>query len=391
MDASLDLMVAAGGSTATDEELQDLQGGHHDPRKRGFTLQQAELRLSAAVDPYFDAVATFVTALEPLTNETSYEVEEAWLRTRELPEGLTLFVGQLLTRFGRKNQTHPHTWDWLDQPVINTRLFGGDGMRGLGASLAWTVPASWTSDLHASVQDANGETMVSFLSNEEAGEERPIGGRPWTDRQVHSLGDLVWGLRWTNQVEVDDENDLHFGLSGLYGPNASGPSGWTAIYGLDLEWQWAPPDAIRKTPSWRVRTEIMGRTYAAARYEDLGDPGDPGDDVLIGADTLHDRGGYLEVLHGFAVGWDAGLRLEYATGSGGDVDPATGSPVDRQDDPYRDDRYRVSPLLAYRPTEFSHIRLQYAYDHADHLTGGEAHSVWLGFEVLIGSHPAHGW
>lgn len=50
----------------------------------------------------------------------------------------------------------------------------------------------------------------------------------------------------------------------------------------------------------------------------------------------------------------------------------------------------------FHPTEFSRIRLQYNYDHALHLEfdglgsrGKDAHSVWLGFEVLIGSHPAH--
>jgi hypothetical protein len=53
-------------------------------------------------------------------------------------------------------------------------------------------------------------------------------------------------------------------------------------------------------------------------------------------------------------------------------------------------------MLLFQPTEFSRIRLQYNYDIASHLkTDGlgsnapDAGSVWMGFEVLIGTHPPH--
>ena len=36
-------------------------------------------------------------------------------------------------------------------------------------------------------------------------------------------------------------------------------------------------------------------------------------------------------------------------------------------DPFRDDRYRISPLVSWQPTPFSRIRLQYNYDRAKHL------------------------
>ncbi len=49
LDISLNLMGAAGGSTANNSEIRLLQGGEHDPRRRGFTFQQAELSLAGAV------------------------------------------------------------------------------------------------------------------------------------------------------------------------------------------------------------------------------------------------------------------------------------------------------------------------------------------------------
>ncbi|MFM1871710.1 MAG: hypothetical protein RL398_1132, partial [Planctomycetota bacterium] len=53
VDVSMNLMTALGTSTERDGVLADLKGGAHDAKKRGFTLQQAELSLVGAVDPYF--------------------------------------------------------------------------------------------------------------------------------------------------------------------------------------------------------------------------------------------------------------------------------------------------------------------------------------------------
>ena len=42
-----------------------------------------------------------------------------------------------------------------------------------------------------------------------------------------------------------------------------------------------------------------------------------------------------------------------------------------------------------RPSEFTRLRLQYDFDHAEFLSEKDAHSVWMGIEVLYGAHPAH--
>ena len=67
-----------GGSSERDESLVNLQGGGHDPRKRGFTFQQAELSLAGAVDPYFNAEAHILFFLDPVEGETEVELEEAF-------------------------------------------------------------------------------------------------------------------------------------------------------------------------------------------------------------------------------------------------------------------------------------------------------------------------
>ena len=188
LDLSLDGLFAGGASTEREETLQDLEGGGHDPRKRGFTVQNVEMSLMGAVDPYFTGEAHLVYFIDPLEGESVFELEEAFLTTTALPYGLQLEAGQFFTEFGHINPRHPHQWDWQDQPVINTRLFGPDGMRGPGFRLGWLLPTPqlsetpWFSELHFGMQNANGETMASFLANEEFYEERPIGGRPFVQR-----------------------------------------------------------------------------------------------------------------------------------------------------------------------------------------------------------------
>jgi len=413
MDISLDVLVAAGFSTENDESLQTLQGGGHDPRKRGFTLQQAELSLGGAVDPYFTGESHIVFFIDPLTGETEVELEEAFFTTLSFPYNLQVKGGFYLTEFGLINSLHPHAWDWLDQPVINTRLFGADGMRQAGARVRSLLPLPWYSEFYAGVQNADGETMASFYGGEIAhahaeeeeaheplgGLEPGIGGRPIVQRDVKALRDLVYTTRWVNAWDLTPEITSQLGFSGAFGPNTTGRSGYTQIYGTDLKLRWRPINHFRGYPFLTWQSEFMTRFYKAAPFTSVesaanSEDHEHEDETTNGAlelpkRTLVDWGFYSQLLYGFRFGWAAGLRGEYATGSGA-------SAGGRDRDPFRDNRVRISPLLSWRPTEFSRIRLQYNYDYAEHLEfdglssrSRDAHSVWLGFEYLLGTHPAH--
>ncbi|GIW41389.1 MAG: hypothetical protein KatS3mg076_1966 [Candidatus Binatia bacterium] len=403
VDISLDVLAAAGGSSASDGELQNLQGGDHDPRKRGFTLQQVELSFIGAVDPYLTGEAHLIYFLDPLEGESIFELEEAFFTTQSLPWGLQLEGGQFFTEFGAMNPVHPHAWDWMDQPVILNRLFGPDGLRGPGARLGWLAPLPWFSEVHLGAQNASGETMVSFLASEEVFEERPVGGRPFTDRSVENLGDLLYLARWVNSWDPSPEWTVKIGVSGLAGPNATGPEGRTWIYGADLKSTWRPVKNFRGWPFVLLQAEVLKRDYEADEF--AGDDGlpsgeeenhaalaslssgefqEPESDAALPPVILRDWGLYAQALWGFRPRWAAGLRYEFARGhrSGG---------LERSEDPFRDTRHRVSPLLVWQPTEYSRFRLQYNFDRASHLEGNDAHSVWVGAEFLYGAHPAHAY
>jgi hypothetical protein len=379
IDISADLLVAAGGSTENDAAIALLEGGGHDPRQNGFTLQALELSLGGAVDPYFTAEA-HITLFIDNEGETRLELEEAFATTLALPFGLQAKAGFFLTEFGLINPTHPHAWDWVDQPVILSRLFGEDGLRQTGLRVSWLAPLPWFSQFYAGVQNARGETAVSFLANGEVFAERPIGGRPFVERTVNGPEDLLYLLRWENSWELGQGLTSRLGVSALFGPNPTGPDGRTLIYGADLKVLWRPVRNFRGWPFLRWQTEFMQRNYRAdASVVVIDDV-----DVTLDKTTLRDWGIYTQALYGFTYRWAAGLRFEYATGSGASVGEGG-----RDADPFRDDRYRVSPLLVWYASEFARLRLQYNYDRADHLTNDRAHSVWLVLEALIGAHPAH--
>ncbi|MGH7819169.1 MAG: hypothetical protein ACREQ9_05300, partial [Candidatus Binatia bacterium] len=383
IDVSLDALFAAGTSTENDESLQSLEGGGHDPRKRGFTVQNVEVSFLGAIDPWLTGEAHLIYFLDPLEGESIFELEEAFLTTQALPYGLQLEAGQFFTEFGRLNPKHPHAWHWIDQPVINTRLFGPDGMRGPGFRLAWLTPLPWFSDLHFGMQNANGETMASFLANDEFFEERAIGGRPFVERDVESLRELVYLGRWTNSWNHGEEVTTLLGVSGLVGPNATGTDAETRIYGTDVVMKWRPANNFRGWPFVLLEAEVMKRDYEADPFAGAGDEDGeaPPKDLFLPGRTLRDWGFYAQALGGFRYGWAGGLRVEHAGGSGDSVDG-------RSADPFRADRLRLSPLLVWHPSEFSRLRLQYNFDDTDHLED-DAHSVWLGVEFLYGAHPAH--
>src|SRR5690606_4631938 len=118
IDVSFDVLSAVGSSTVGGQELRDLQGGAHDPNRRGFTFQQGELCPARSVDPYSVGEAHMVFTA------SSVELEEAFFLTTSLPWDLQLKGGYYLTDFGRINPVHPHAWTFQDQPFIITRMFG---------------------------------------------------------------------------------------------------------------------------------------------------------------------------------------------------------------------------------------------------------------------------
>lgn len=358
LNLSLDALVAAGASTVPD--VSQVQTGGHDPSQRGFTVQNVEMVLEGAVDPYFKGQANLVWQLDA-EGESVVEIEEAYLTTTALPRNLQVKAGTFFTEFGRLNAQHPHSWDFVDQPLVNGRFMGPDGLRGPGARVSWLAPTPFYLETSLTVQNGQGETAVSFRNT--PGEE--LFGRTIMSRTVKSVRDMLWIPRVAASFDLSDTQTLLLGATAAHGPNGSGENTYTSLYGIDLFWKWKSPHAEAGFPFAKVQVEAMSRQYDAGANE------------LLPSEHLRDAGAYAQASWGFRRGWIAGVRGDWIDGDEGAFAP----------DPLRDRRWRTAANLTWFPTEYSKLRLQWNHDRLE--DRGSEESLWLQAEFLLGAHAAH--
>ncbi|HEY0712674.1 MAG TPA: zinc-regulated TonB-dependent outer membrane receptor [Polyangia bacterium] len=342
-DISFILDVAA-AAFSEDEPRQD---GGHDPARNGFSLQQLELAVGKAVDPYFrfDAAIVF--------SPFGVEIEEAFATAVALPGSLQIRAGQFLTRFGRHNPTHLHAWEFLDQPFVWSRVFGGEGNRGAGLELSYLTPLPWYVELLASATDAAGEaTARSFWGARDLGVSRPQ--------------DLQYTLGLRQFFPFSDDLSLLLGLSSAFGPNPTGHHNRSEIHGGDLYLKYRPVAATNHL-TVALQAEALWRRRQ------------------IPGDALSDGGGYAQLLFRFAQRWSLAGRYEYGTPV---WNRAGAVAIDYLDPLWNGHRQRAALALTFSPTEFSRLRLQASRDS----TSAAQPTIWAGIlalEILAGHHGAH--
>lgn len=340
-----DLSFIADFAFAAFSQDANLEDGDHDPHENGFNLQALELAASKAVDPYFKFNANLNFGADGV------EIEEAYATTLDLPYNLQARAGQFLTQFGRINSTHPHTWDFADSPFAMTRVFGGEGNRGVGAELSYLTPLPWYAEVVGSITDPRGEgTNRSFLG---ASEDKLA--HPWSVEAV---------LAAKQFFELSDNWSLLWGLSYATGPNPTGERTRTNLVGSDVYLKYRPVTFGSDTIV-SLQSEIIYRRRQT-----------PGG-------VLADATGYAQLFWRFAHRWGAGARYEFGGASSGpsgvadDLDPAwTGA------------RQRVAASLTFWPTEFSRLRAQAQLDHPSWMTD-PIYAAFLTLELSVGVHGAH--
>ena len=367
LNISFDSVFTGAASSASD--LGSLEVGDHDPQQRGFNARNIELALDGAVDPCFEGFANIVFKLDN-HNETSVEAEEVFGQTTSLPYGLQAKGGQFFSPFGRLNPTHPHTWDFVDAPLVNGLMLGPDGLRGVGAQIAWVIPTPFYAQALVAVQNGQGGTAYSFRN---PGDHGTFYGRQTIDRQTDGLSDMAITPRLEASCDLTPTQTILGGVSAAFGPNDTGDNTRTQIYGADLFYKWKPANAEGGWPFVKWQSEAMIRRYEAGQGLDNSFPT---------AETFHDWGAYSQIVWGFHKGWSTGLRGDYVHMEASDI----------TDDPQRQSRCRLSADLAWYPSEFSKIRLQYNYDmlkSTDFVPSRDENSLFLMYEFSLGAHGAH--
>ena len=132
------------------------------PAKRGFSIAESELALSASVDDKIYGNLTF-----SLAPDNSVEVEEAYGMFTSLPYGLVPKFGRFLSSIGYLNDQHQHVWDFYDAPLPYQAFLGGQ-FHSDGLQLKWVAPT---------------ETFLEF-----GGEIGDGSSFPGTDRNKNGIG-----------------------------------------------------------------------------------------------------------------------------------------------------------------------------------------------------------
>jgi hypothetical protein len=337
--ANPQLSFIADFALAAFSEEENLQAGGHDPTENGFNLQALELSASADVDPYFRFNANIVFGEE-------VEIEEAYATTLALPGSVQIRAGQFLTRFGRSNATHPHQWDFVDQPLVIGKMLGPDGNRGLGVEASWLTPLPWYVELVGSLTQSTGACCArSFYGDEDQG--------------VRGPQDLEAVMALKQFHALSDDWSLATGLSAALGPNPSARDAETYLLGADLYLKYRP---ISRQSS----TVVSLQAEAITRRRETP------------AGSLSDTGLYAQLFYRFAQRWATAARYDLGTGAAADpLDPGWTSA-----------RHRVSAGFTFYPTEFSRLRLQGSADVPTYRPT-PLYAAFLALEVAVGAHGAH--
>ncbi|MDC8756695.1 hypothetical protein [Janthinobacterium fluminis] len=330
-------------------------GGEVGPGKRGFSLGESELTLAANIDPRFSGQLTFA-----LSGEDTVGVEEAFIQTRGLSNGLNLRAGRFLSSVGYLNGQHAHTWDFVDAPLSYQAFFGGQ-YKADGVQAKWLAPTDKFIELGMEVSSG-----ASF-----PGKERNKNGAGAKSVFAH-IGD-----------DIGASSSYRAGLSYLRtgAEDASGADNPLAFHGKSSMWiadaiyKWAPNGNATKT-NFKLQGEYFRRKENGSL--DIADAG-------VGAYRSSQSGWYLQGVYQFMPSWRAGLRYDrLASGSrelGGDLTLAS-APILEAYSPSRS-----SVMFDYSPSEFSRLRLQLARDKSR--PGVVDNQIFLQYIMSLGTHAAH--
>ncbi len=345
-------------------------GGEVGPGERSFGLGESELTLAANVDPYFAAQLTAA-----ITGEDEIEVEEAFFRTTALPAGFTVKGGRFFSGFGYLNEVHAHAWDFADQPLVYQAFFGNQRAQD-GVQVKWIAPTNLLVELGA--ETGNGD---AFPGTREGGN-----GLNGTTLFAHAGGDIGDNASWRAGgawIDLDAEGREYEDSDAAGLPVLNAFTGQSETWVADAVLKWAPGgnSALRYL---KLQGEYMHRRETGDLAFDLENA------ALSDSYRSTQSGWYLQGVYQFRPRWRAGLRYDALDSGNPQIALVTSGALSAADFPglLSGDPTRTSLMLDWNPSEFSRLRVQYAWDDAR--DGGDTdQQLFLQYLYGIGAHGAH--
>ncbi|MET0061954.1 MAG: hypothetical protein ABW176_06615 [Candidatus Thiodiazotropha endolucinida] len=344
-------------------------GGEAGRGEEGFHLGHNELAISANVDDLFYGKLT--AAIADHEGETEVELEEAFIETSALGNGVNIKAGRFFSSIGYLNQQHGHAWDFVDAPLIYRGLFG-EQLIDDGIQVSWVAPT----DIYLQL---GGELL--------RGERFPAGGASNDGKGASTLfakigGDIgeshAWQLglsHWRAEVEDRTSGGHHHEGEAEEVPTYSGDSDVT---GIDFVWKWAPLGNASQR-NFKLQGEYFIRDEDGDVIMDDGSES-PESTTYDG----EQEGWYLQGIYQFMPRWRVGLRYDRLESDNKGSDEEVLAEAGLDNEGHKPER--ITLMGDYSHSEFSRLRLQYArddsYEDSDDI-------VMLQFVMSLGPHGAH--
>ena len=339
-------------------------GSEAGPGTRGFSLSESELGFAASIDPWLRGAANI--ALHP---DNSVSVEEAYVQTTSLGNGLSLKAGRFFSGVGYLNPQHAHTWDFADNPLAYQALLGtqyGDD----GVQLSWLAPTDQYIELGAELGRGR-----SFPGNNNS-----RNGAGMTAFTAHTGGDVGASHNWRAGLSVLNAKATDQGLSVLDSGGslvANAFSGSTRVWIADAVWKWAPNGNATQT-NFKLQGEYLRSRRSGTMTYDTA--------TINSADSYRavQSGWYVQAVYQFMPSWRIGVRTEQLNPGTPDYGINTAALTGDGYKPRKN-----SLMLDYNPSEFSRVRLQLAQDRSRE--GRADNQLFIQYQMSLGAHGAHAY
>lgn len=337
-------------------------GAEAGPGTRGFSLAESELGFAASIDPWLRGVANIA-----LHGDDTVSVEEAYIQTTSLGNGLSLKAGRFFSGIGYLNAKHAHTWDFVDNPLAYQAMlgtqFGDDGVQ-----LTWIAPFDQFVEFGLELGRGRGFP----------GGDNSRNGAGMTALTTHTGGDIGSSHNWRAGLSVlstKASDQLLDGFDAAGSAISNAFSGRTRMWVADAVWKWAPDGNATRT-SFTLQGEYLRSTRSGSLVYDVGNTGS------AGAYRAVQSGWYGQGIYQFLPGWRLGLRTERLNPGTPDYGVNAGLLE------VSDHRPRKNTLmLDFNASEFSRVRLQLAQDRSRQ--GFTDRQLFVQYQVSLGAHGAH--
>ena len=348
-------------------------GGDVAPGNRGFSLGESELALAANVDHYFRG--TLIATLQP---DDRIGVEEGYLQTLGLSNGLTLKAGRFFSSVGYQNEIHAHAWDFTDAPLAN-KVFLGNQLADDGLQLKWLAPTDTYFELGA--EAGRGRSFP--------GSNRDKNGPGAANLFARLGGDIGAGTAWRlglSNLRTTAQNRNYTDLNSLGAQVDNSFNGASRLWVLDGVLKWAPNGNSTDT-NFKLQGEYFRRNEDGNLTYDTGaaTPAGPQTGALRSAQS----GWYAQGVYQFMPMWRVGYRYDRLNSGSVKLGLVDNGPLSAADFPIysRYNPTRNSLMFDFNPSEFSRLRLQFASDKSR--LGATDNQVFLQYIMSLGAHGAH--